>query len=192
MTLQHTTRRPTAITSAMAALSLSALLAWAPAHAAQMDKAAYNTGKDRIEAEHKAAMANCKSLQGNAKDVCGEEAKAREKVARAELEHAHTGKASDARKLQEVKADTAYSVAKERCDDQTGNAKDVCVKEAKATHAKALADLKLQKEVTTAGNDARDTKREADLKVANEKCDALSGAAKDSCQADAKARFGKM
>ena len=192
MTLHHITRRPTAITTAVAALSLSALLAWAPAQAAQMDKAAYNTGKDRIEADYKAAKATCQPMQGNAKDVCEEEAKAKEKVARAELEHAHTGKASDARKLQEVKADTAYSVAKERCDDQSGNAKDVCMKEAKAVQAKALADLKMQKAVTTAGNDARDTKREADLKLANEKCDALSGAAKDSCQADAKARFGKM
>jgi hypothetical protein len=39
--------------------------------------------------------------------------------------------------------------------------------------------------------DAGEDKRDADYKVAKEKCDALSGGAKDKCMADAKARYGK-
>ena len=31
-----------------------------------------------------------------------------------------------------AKADATYNVAKEKCDDKAGNAKDVCVQEAKA------------------------------------------------------------
>jgi hypothetical protein len=34
-----------------------------------------------------------------------------------------------------------------RCDDRAGNAKDVCVKEAKAVEVRALADAKLGKQI---------------------------------------------
>jgi hypothetical protein len=38
-------------------------------------------------------------------------------------------------------------VAKEKCDDQAGNARDVCRKEAKAVETKALADAKMGKQM---------------------------------------------
>lgn len=176
-----------------AALSLSALLALAPALAqtglVTIDE--YRAGKQKIETDHKAARALCKPMRGNAQDVCEAEAKAREKNQRAALEYAHTGKPADERKLREVKIDTAYDVAKERCDDLAGNAKDVCLREAKTVHEKGQADLKLVKEVTEAGKEANQDKREADLKLAREQCDNFSGEAKDSCLRSAETRFGK-
>ena len=45
--------------------------------------------------------------------------------------------------------------------------------------------------VAAARKDAVEDKRDADYKVAIEKCDSLSGAAKDTCVKDAKARYGK-
>lgn len=168
------------------------LLPLAQAQAAAIGKDAYQTGKARISVDYKTDTTNCAALQSNARDICNEEAKAKEKVAKAELEYSYTGKPADARKLQVVMADTAYAVAKERCDDQSGNAKDVCVKEAKAVKAKALADVTLQKKVSEAGADAADTKREADYKVAAEKCDAAAGDLKTSCLASARAKYGKM
>ena len=47
-------------------------------------------------------------------------------------------------------AEADYNVAKERCDDQAGDAKDACVKEAKATMAKAKADAKAERDSQTA------------------------------------------
>ena len=44
----------------------------------------YKADKDRIEAEYKDAKAKCKSMTGNAKDVCMAEAKSNEKVAKAQ------------------------------------------------------------------------------------------------------------
>lgn len=173
------------------ALSLTALLAFAPAHAAPINTADYQAGKAKIAVDFKADKLACEGMTGNAQDVCQEEAKAKEKNGLAALEYGHTGKADDQKKMFAVQADTAYDVAKEKCDDQAGNAKDVCVQQAKTAHTKALADLKLVKAVAEAGKDVSETKREADLKLANEKCDALSGDAKSSCQADAKARHGK-
>ena len=159
------------------------------------------TGKARdgtkvMEVKAKTAYAvakeKCDDQAGNAKDICQEEAKAKEKVARAELEYGYTGKARDGTKVLEVKAKTAYAVAKEKCDDQAGNAKDVCRKEAKAVEVKALADAKMAKRVGEARTDAAVDKRDADYKVAAEKCDALAGDAKTSCMNAAKSKFGKM
>lgn len=174
-----------------AALSLSALLATAPAQAAQVNKAEYKAGKDKIEADYKADKAACTSMTGNAKDVCQEEAKAKEKNAKAALEFAYTGKAADGQKVLKVKADTAYDVAKEKCDDQSGNAKDVCVQEAKTARTKALADVTMAKEIGKAGKESMDDKRDAEMKLAREKCDALSGDAKSSCLDSAKQQYSK-
>ncbi|MHB8948582.1 MAG: hypothetical protein ACYC4S_05905 [Rhodoferax sp.] len=130
-------------------------------------------------------------MKDNGKDVCIEEAKAKEKVTLAELEYSYTGKAADMTKVLQAKAKSAYAVAKEKCDDLAGNPKDVCIKEAKAVEVKALADAKLGKQIGEAKTEATDDKIDANYKVAIEKCDALAGDAKTSCVAAAKAKFGK-
>ena len=161
------------------------------AFAAGMSHADYSAKKDQISADYKADKAACDKLTGNSKDVCVEKAKGKEAVAKAELEYAYTGKDSDAIKVAEKKADADYAVAKEMCDDKKGNDKDVCVQQAKTNHTKALADAKMNKKVGSAEKDAAQDKRDADYKLAVEKCDSLSGDAKSSCVKDAKARFGK-
>ena len=170
---------------------LASLFATHGALAVTISKAEYTAGKSRIGADYKAGKAACATFSGNARDICKEEAKAKDKVALAELEFSYTGTRKDQDKIVSVKADTAYAVAKERCDDKAGNDKDVCVKEAKAVQTKALADLKLTQKVSTANKDATADKREADYKVAAEKCDALAGDAEASCIRAAKAQAGK-
>jgi hypothetical protein len=76
-----------------------------------------------------------------------------------------------------IKAD--YSADKSACGSQSGNAKDICVKEADAVKVKAMADAKLGKEIGEARQDAAADKRDANYKVAIEKCDALAGDASD-------------
>jgi len=166
-----------------------------------MTRDEYKAGKGEISAKYKSDKAACKSMSGNAKDVCIEEAKGREKVAKAELESTYKPSdrhASDAR-LAKAKAD--YNVAKEKCDDQSGNAKDVCVKEAKAKYTSAKEDAKVAKKVADpsatpaakaeAKKDAVEEKKDAGYAVAKEKCDALSGNAKDACIKQAKAKYGQ-
>jgi len=174
-----------------AVLLAAGLLALPAAHAATMSKADYKAGKTRISADYKSDKSGCASQAGNAKDICVQEAKAKEKVALAELEYGYTGKAADRNKVLVARAESAYAVAKERCDDKAGNAKDVCVKEAKAIEIKALADAKMGKEIGEAKKEASADKIDADYKVAVEKCDALAGDAKSSCVAAAKTKFGK-
>ncbi len=174
-----------------AAILCASLLPMSAALAETISKADYKAGKSRINATYKTDRAACNSLAGNNKDICIEEAKGKEKVARAELEYSYSGKSADRNKVQIAKAKAAYEVAKERCDDRSGNAKDVCVQEAKAVEQKALADAKMNKEIGETKRDAAAEKVDADYKVAIEKCDALSGDAKTSCVAAAKNKFGK-
>jgi hypothetical protein len=172
-------------------LIVAAVLALPLAHAATMGKPDYAAAKSRISADYKADKTACASLSANAKDICAQEAKAKEKVARAELEYAYTGKPEDQNKVVVAKAESTYSVAKEKCDDMKGNDKDVCVKQAKATEVKALANAKMGQQIGEAKTEASEDKRDADYKVAAEKCDSMTGDAKAGCMAAAKAKFGK-
>ncbi|HSW04615.1 hypothetical protein [Aquabacterium sp.] len=173
-----------------AALIAAGLLAISAVQA-QMPAADYKAAKDRISETYKTDKKACDQLSANAKDVCTEEAKGKEKIAKAELEYQHTGKADDLRKVTLAKAEAAYEVAKEKCDDLAGNDKDVCKKEAKAAEVKAKADVKVSKVDANARQDAAQDKRDADYKVALAKCDAMAGEAKVACVNSAKAQFGK-
>ncbi len=199
---------------ALTTLSATFLLAFGMnAHAAPISKEAYKTGKSEISARYTADKAACSTNAGNAKDICIEEAKGREKVAKAELEASYSPSEKHQYQVRVAKADAAYAVAKEKCDDASGNAKDVCRKEAKAAHVRAKADAKLSEETadnnatkresvdaakTKANEDnaaAKSTagadKRKADYAVAKEKCDALAGDVKDKCIKDAKVLHGQ-
>jgi hypothetical protein len=186
----------------MALLSAAGLALAGGAGAQAMSKDAHDNAYKSAESQYKMDKEACNSLSGNAKDVCVEEAKGKEKVAKADADAAfkNTPKAREAART--AHADAVYQVAKEKCDDLAGNAKDVCVKEAKAAHVKATADAKVDRVAADTRNmsaskmadvrqEAAEDKRDADYKVAIEKCDALSGAPKDACVREAKSRYGK-
>lgn len=181
--------------------------------AQSMSKNDYVAGKEKIAAEYKAAKTHCASLSGNAGDVCMAEAKGKENVALAELDASYQPSAKSRYQVEVARAEAGYAVAKEKCDDISGNAKDVCVKEAKAAETAAKADAKAKMKTsdaramsneksaearreantksTAAGKDAAADKSDAQYAVAKEKCDTYAGTAKDHCLDQAKAKFGK-
>jgi osmotically-inducible protein OsmY len=81
-----------------------------------------------------------------------------------------------------------YKSAKAACASLSGNAKDICVVEAKGKEKVAKAELdasyKPSAKATLAVNDA---KANADYATAKEKCDDKAGQEKKACVADAKA-----
>ena len=172
------------------ALCAGSILLCANASAAG-DKGMYDQAKMSAKAAYEADKKGCDALSGNAKDICVAEAQAKrtKTEVNAEADYKQTPKAREHAIHESAEAD--YKVAKERCDDLAGNAKDVCVKEAKAVQTKAQADAKASQKGTEARIDASKDKRDAEYKVAAEKCDALAGDPKRACVADAKARFGK-
>ena len=159
--------------------------------AATITKSDYSAGKDRIKVDYKVDKTACDQLTANAKDICVQQAKGKEKVALAELQYSYSGKQKDSNKVAVAMADSSYSIAKEMCDDKAGQAKALCRTEAKATHTKAIADAKLQRKVATATMDAIEDKTDANYKVAAEKCESLAGEPKMSCVNAAKVRFNK-
>lgn len=178
-----------------------------------MSKDQYKSESNRIKADYDAAKARCDGMSGNAKDICTAEAKGQERVAKAELEARQKGTEKARYDARVAKAEAAYEVAKERCDDRSGNDKDACVKDAKAALTEAKANAKTERKVsdvrrdaqerttevrrdanertTEARREAAEEKREADYRAARERCDTLSGDAKDRCLNDAKARLGR-
>jgi hypothetical protein len=156
-----------------------------------MAGAASSKAGDPADAQYKSATEQCKSLKGNPKDVCMAEAKAARKKAKAQAEADKKGDEKSRAKARTAAAEADYDVAKARCGAKKGNEKDVCLKEAKADLTRAKADAKADHKATDAKADAKQDTRDAEYKVAKEKCDALKGDAEDKCMAQAKARFGK-
>ena len=186
----------------MAMLAAAGLCVAGGTQAQAMSKDARDMAIKNADSQYKMDKATCDALSGNAKDICVEEAKGKEKVAKADAEAAFENTPKARENAREARADANYEVAKEKCDDLAGNAKDVCVKEAKAALTKARADAEVDRVAADTRKDSADKtaeakreaatdKRDADYKVAIEKCDAFSGAAKDTCVRDAKVRFGK-
>jgi osmotically-inducible protein OsmY len=84
--------------------------------------------------------------------VCIEEAKVARAKAEADAVAQHkAGDAKDLRKAREKVAKAEYSLAKEKCDDQSGNAKKACKLDAKAAEDAALADAKRSDTTPTLG-----------------------------------------
>jgi hypothetical protein len=179
----------TPITAAL--FAAGALAATSAVAADRLSKDAYKSAKDRIAAEYKVDIQRCKALSGNAKDICKAEVKGKEKSAKADAYAAYKGTDKAATAALVARADADYSVAKEKCDDLSGNPKNVCVKEAKSAHTKAKVDAKTNGKVSELRKDAAQDKRDANYQVAKERCDALAGDAKTQCVNEAKARFGR-
>jgi hypothetical protein len=202
--------KSTAITVIAAAVALAFSAA---AAAENMSSPQYKAGKKSIEATYTTDKAGCDSLAANAKDICVAEAKGKEKVAYAELSATYKPSIKTRYDVRIAKANAAYSVAEEKCDDKAGNDKDVCMKEATAAQTAAKEDAKAQrktaeanatatdksanarakadKKIVAARDHATEEKREANYAVAKEKCDSLAGNAKELCVNDAKKQFGK-
>lgn len=112
-------------------------------------KNALKAEKERISTEFKANKKKCKALEGNAEDICMAEAKGQQKVAKADLAAQKDDTPKKHQALAVAKADMAYEVAKEKCDDRVGGQKSDCEKDAKAAHAMAKQQAKSNREIAT-------------------------------------------
>ncbi len=172
--------------------------------AENLSKDDYKAARDRIDTTYRADKRRCDSMSGNAKDICNAEAVGREKLAKAELEARHNPTNEMRYEALVVKAETDYEVAKEKCDNHSGNLKEVCLKEAEAARTSAKADAKAELEISAAYSDdedatseskeayrqAADEKNEAEFELAAQKCEDFEGAARKLCLDNAKTQHG--
>ena len=103
-----------------------------------------------------------------------------------------TPMSKDSYTMAKKNADAQYKHDKEGCSALSGNAKDICVAEAKGKHNVATAEAEAAfKNTPKAREKARIAHAEASYDVAIEKCDDLAGNRKDVCVKEAKAEFVK-
>lgn len=152
--------------------------------AENMSKDDYKAARDRIETTYRADKRRCDSMSGNAKDICNAEAAGREAVAKAELEARHNPTPELRHEALLVKAEADYETASEKCDDKSGNMKEVCLKEAEAARTAAEADANAEFEISTTadgGEDLAGVSKEAYSEAAQEKDDARYQLEKQKC-----------
>jgi len=132
--------------------TLLSLLVWATAaslspsaQAQSLSKTDYKAEKDKISATYRTDRAACNSEKGHAKDICIAQARGKEDVDKASLEERYKPSEKNRYKAQMAKADADYAVAKARCNEQTGSARETCDKDAKVAHTNAKAEAKAQK-----------------------------------------------
>jgi hypothetical protein len=93
----------------------------------------------------------------------------------------------DASKAEKERISAEAKAAKEKCKDMKGNAKDICMAEAKGQEKVAKAELAAKNKDTPKNRyDVAAAKADAAHAVAREKCDDMKGKEKDACQKDAK------
>jgi hypothetical protein len=134
------------IRSTLAAAALGLVCAGPLFAAESMSKDQVKTEKERIASDAKAARDKCKDLKGNAKDVCMAEAKGQEKLAKAELEAKQKDTPKARYDVAVAKADVAYNVAKEKCEDMKGKDEKACKKDAKTAQDEAKKQAKADRE----------------------------------------------
>ena len=103
----------------------------------------YSEAKRGIETVARGAIAQCRDLEGQAKDLCKAEARADERVRKADLEAQYRGTVAAAADAKLARAKAQYDVAKAKCSDERGEDKLSCLRSARAEKAKALSEAKL-------------------------------------------------
>ena len=176
------------------ALALTIALGFTGVAMAQaMTKLQYKTAQTGISAEYKLAKAACDASSGNAKDICLEQAKGKEKVATVELKAAYTPSEAASYQVRHVRAEANEALALEKCDDLAGNVKDVCVKEAKAAAVTAKVNAKVHMKTAMAHDAAYEKSSKAqgmaDEKAAQAqaKADEISTVARNDADTDMRA-----
>ena len=141
-------------------------------------KAEYDAAKARADASYNASRLRCKDFSGNDRDVCMEKAKATFVKAKADAKANYEGTGEAKLEAREDAIEADYKVAKEKCDSLAGDAKDVCVAEAKEVYAKKGAAI-----------EAREESMEADYTMVKARCNTLSGDARQNCLKEAKVKY---
>lgn len=106
---------------------------------------------------------------------------------------AHAGLLSkDDIKRENTRISADFKSQKQACDTRSGNAKDICLAEAKGNEKVAKADLDARDKGTAkARQEALVARADADYAVAKQRCDDFAGNTKDVCLKDAKAALTK-
>ena len=176
----------TTILATLLATAMSASYAAAPTAALNHDPATYRNVTQKAAADYKLATNACKDMNGNAKAICMEEAKATRAHTEADAVAQYNNTPAGRAKARNAVADADLAVAKAKCADASGAEKDSCLANANAVHTAAIAEVKADRAVagaTPVTTTTAATTRDASKAAAVEKCAEIGGA-KTGCLID--------
>lgn len=135
--------------------------------------------------DYQAAMARCNDMKGSEKKICTEEARAMRAHANADAAARANKSQAEINKARIAAVEADYGLARARCAEMSGDAKDNCLSTARKAHASSIADVRAGREwssqmgasaagATAAGRDARAISR----------CEQMTGDAKAACLID--------
>ena len=107
-----------------------------------MARADYDQARRVIEAEARAALAQCRALEARDKDVCKAQARGQERVSKADLDARYRGTVAAESDTRLARAKATYEVARASCANRAGEERSACLKAARAEKVKALADAR--------------------------------------------------
>lgn len=139
--MKHTTLYTTAAFAALLSVAALGISAGVDSPRTLMSRGDYTAGRKAIEADTRGALARCRDYEGVQKDVCKAEARADERVKKADLlvrYHGTVAATADAR-LERVRA--SYGIAKARCGSHKGDQRMECLRAARQDEGKALAQF---------------------------------------------------
>ncbi len=145
-------KRTTVIGTLMGAMLLSAA-AWGISAAVDnppslMARSDYDAAKTTIESDARQAQNRCRDLEGQAKDICRAEARADERIRKADLDARYRGTTTASAEAKITRAKAQYDVAKAKCSGEHGSDKLSCMRAAREEKAKALSEAKVASSAT--------------------------------------------
>ena len=154
-----------------------------------LDKEALERARFEVKANADGERRSCSRLAGNARAVCIDRVRGEERIALAQLQLSHTGAADDEFAFYQAQYEARYEVEKQRCADQSGKEKDICVQQARTERDKAKADARMARRINEAVAEDTRARLKADYELAREKCDLLSGDPRGVCIQSARERL---
>jgi hypothetical protein len=133
-----------------AILAISAIAFSDGAMAQNMSMREYKAAEKAIESEYQTSRSSCDPFAGNAKDICMAVAKGRERIAKAELEARYKPGLDADYEVNVARGKADYAVARQKCNDQADNLKEVCIRKVQAALARAMSDARTQLKMSEA------------------------------------------
>ena len=104
-----------------------------------MSRADYAAARQAIDAESRAALGQCRGVEAEAREICRAEARAAERIHRAELDARYRGTVAAAADVRVARAKAGFEVARARCNVLDSAQRGHCLELARTAEAKAVA-----------------------------------------------------
>jgi hypothetical protein len=161
----------------------------------------YAVAKSNAGAQYRIDQGACSLLGGNARDVCGAQAKDKEGVAKADAKSAYEDTPGAREYASLLNAQASYNVAVEGCANLGGDSRNVCVGAARDEFARSRTRATDERAADDARRDAAAippavrNQGYADMRAAEyaavvEECDPHPGPIRNACISNADVKYG--